>query len=140
MKKQRPYDPAYIKKLTHDSVPASVGLVKEMRREVCARFDSMDARFDSLEARFDGVDARFDSLEARVDGLDTKFTAMIKETEGRLGSQIKAVVVSVHRTHTLMEEQRSENRIVLDGIKNVLERMDRLGADQRDLRKTVSIS
>ena len=113
--------PEYIKKLTHDSVPASVGLVKMVREELCARFDKVDARFV-------GVDARFASMDARFDGMDAKFTGMFNE-----------VLVSVHRTQVLMEEQRSENRIVLDGIKNVLERMDRVEEEQRDLRRTLRV-
>ena len=146
--------PEYIKKLTHDSVPASVGLVKAVRNEmdarfdiVDARFDAVDARFDAVDARFDAVDARFDSVEskmsemdlrlnARIDGLDKSLNARIDGLDAKFTSKFNEVLVSVHRTQVLMEEQRSENRIVLDGIKNVIERMDRVEEDQRELRKS----
>lgn len=52
--------------------------------------------------------------------------ADMRAIESRLSSKIEGVVAAVHGTQVLMEEQRSENRIVLDGLKLVLDRQDRL--------------
>lgn len=160
MKKQKPGIPHYIKKLTHDSVPASVGLVKEMRNELCARFDTMDARFTGVDARFKGIDARFnnvdaqfksidsrfndvdariDRLDAKVDALDMSLNARMDGLDAKFTGMFSEVLVSVHRTQVLMEEQRSENRIVLDGIKNVLERMDRVEVEQREIKNVLRL-
>ncbi|MBI4403492.1 MAG: hypothetical protein HY537_04990 [Deltaproteobacteria bacterium] len=84
--------------LTHDTVPASVGLVKEIRDEL------------------------------RAD---------IRAVEHGLSAKIEQVMVSVHRTQVVMEEQRGENRIVLDGIKTLMERQDRIETDCGELRNTV---
>jgi hypothetical protein len=84
--------------LTHDAVPASVGLVKNVRDEL---------------------------------GAD------IRAVELGLSSKIEQVLVSVHRTQILMEEQRGENRIVLDGISSVFERQDRLESGCDEIRNTL---
>ncbi len=59
--------------------------------------------------------AELRSLEARLDSLDSK-----------MESRFDQMLVVSHRTQVLMEEQRSENRIVLDGLKTVLDRQDRI--------------
>ncbi len=71
----------------HDDLPASVGLVKEVRAEL---------------------------------------KSDIKSLEHKMESKFEQVIAIVHRTQTLMEEQRSENRIVLDGIKALSERHERV--------------
>jgi len=86
--------------LTHDALPASVGLVKQVRAELGAKIDSV---------------------------------------ERKLESQIQQVLVSTHRTQALMEEQRGENRIVLDGVKNVTERQDRMEGDVLEIRDSLRV-
>lgn len=81
-------------------MPASVGLVKEVRGELLAK-----------------TDAGFKKIE----------------------SQMQQMLAQTHRTLALMEEQRSENRIVLDGYKSVMERMDRIKDDQKDLRSALRL-
>ena len=75
------------KSMRHDDVPASVGLVKKVRKE----------------------------LRAEIQGA-----------RHELGAKIEKTIVAVHRVEVLMEEQRGENRIVLDGLKLFLERQDRV--------------
>jgi hypothetical protein len=86
------------KNLTHNDVPASVGLVKEVREELRSE---------------------------------------IRMIRNELGGKIEQVLVSVHQTQVLMEEQRGENRIVLDGLKNVTERQDRMEGDILDIKSTL---
>lgn len=89
--------------LTHDNVPATVGLVKEVREELRSEIRSVDHKVDSLEHKLEAV-------------------------RSELKASIEDLKVSVHRTQVLMEEQRGENKIVLDGIKTLIERQDRLEA------------
>lgn len=98
--------------LTHGNIPASVQLVKEVRDELKAEIGSLRAEIGSVDAKVDAV-------------------------RHELGAQIQQVLVSVHRTQTLMEEQRSENRVVLDGLKNVTERQDRMEGDIVEIRDTL---
>ena len=58
--------------------------------------------------------------------LHVSLGAKIDSFRYELKGEIQQVLVAVHRTQALMEEQRSENRIVLDGLKNVIERQDRI--------------
>ncbi len=100
------------RKLRHRDVPASVGLVKEVRDEL--RADNRACAAD-LRGRIDSAESK---LGSRIDGLGQR---LVKVEVG-----LEQVLVSVHRTQVLMEEQRGENRIVLDGLKNVHDRLDRI--------------
>lgn len=74
-------------------------------------------------------------LISELHSLDNK----IGSVEKRLDSKIDKVLASVHRTQALMEEQRSENKVVLDGLKNVTERQDRVEDEFKDFRQTLQI-
>lgn len=87
-----------LKCVKSDDVPASVGLVKAVRKELLSE---------------------------------------IRGSEHRLTSQIQETLKSVHRTQVLMEEQRSENRIVLDGIQTLAQRQDRTETEMGELRTLV---
>ena len=100
---------ADVSKLTHDTVPASVGLVKEVRDELRTDIQSVRHELRSVEHR-----------------LDSKIEL--------LRSEVKQIGVSAHRTQVLMEEQRSENKIVLDGLKTYIDRQNRVEADVAELR------
>ena len=100
------------KDISHSSIPASVGLVQEVRNE--------------LKAEIKVVDKKVDSLENRIDSLENKMESKFAE-----------VLVVMHRTQVIVEEQRSENRIVLDGLKTVLDRQDRVEVDVESLKSRV---
>ena len=61
-----------------------------------ARFDAIDARFDAIDAKFDTTvansDARFDAIDARFDttvaNSDAKFDAMIANSNARFDASI----------------------------------------------------
>lgn len=135
--------------LRHDDLPATVGLVKEVRAELVARMDSidhklgsfdqrfeaMDQRFQSMDQRFESIDHRFESIDHRFEAIDHKFE-MVRHEAGQVAEK---VLSAIHRTQTLMEEQRGENKIVLDGIKLVMERQDRVEGEVAEFRETLRI-
>jgi hypothetical protein len=92
---------AKLKDITHDSMPASVKLVKEVRDELKADLGALEHRINS---KFSAVDSKVELIQ----------------------SELKEVKSSARATQVLMEEQRSENRIVLDGIKTIIEKQERL--------------
>ena len=152
MKKPKPNSPkTKITDLTHDTVPATVGLVKEVREELRAdikgvdykigslnhRFDSIDHKFDFLSQRVDSLDNKVDSLDRKVDSLDHKIDSVRIELKGDIQnvlSETQQILVTVHRSQVLMEEQRGENKIVLAGIKNLYERQNRIETDIQKLQ------
>jgi outer membrane murein-binding lipoprotein Lpp len=105
--KRKKTSPSTIKRLSHNTMPASVGLVKEVRNELKSDISSLEHKVDSLEKR-----------------MDSKF---------------EQVIAMSHRTLTLMEEQRGENRIVLDGLQTLNERQDRMEIDLAELRAEVRL-
>ena len=59
-----------------------LGEIRSNQQEHSRRFDSMDARLDSMDGRFDSVDARLDSMDGRFDSMDARLDTM----DGRLDS------------------------------------------------------
>jgi hypothetical protein len=47
--------------------------LRDLRRDVDARFDAVDQRFDAVDQRFDGVDQRFDGVDQRFASIDQRF-------------------------------------------------------------------
>lgn len=157
-----------IRKKSHDDLPATVRLVKEVRSELRAetralgskmdgkfkkvdgrfnemesRFKKIDARFNEVDARFNRVDARFADIDARFDKVDARFAevdARFDKVDGRfndMDSNFQLLRADVHRTMVLMEEQRAENRIVLDGLKVVIDRQERIEQEHAHTRRLV---
>ena len=87
------------------------GGVAELREQLSATQVEMSARFDQVPTRAE-MNARFD--EARV------------ETYGRFGEARRHVQV-------LLEDQRSETRLVSEGVAALGERMERRFAELREL-------
>ena len=76
---------------SHDDLPTTVGLVKQVRLELRHDIRAIEKK---LNSRLIAHDSQFESLKTRME---------------------EHIAIS-HRTQVLMEEQRSENRIVMDGI------------------------
>ncbi len=121
--------------LRHDDLPATVGIVKEVRAELISEIRSvhheLDGKIMQLDGKITQLDGKITQLDGRMTQLDGKFLTQ----EGK----IEKVLSVVHRTQTLMEEQRSENRIVLDGLKSVIERQDRAEEEAKEFRHTIQI-
>jgi hypothetical protein len=119
-------------RIKHDELPATVGLVKEVRSELIAEIRSVE----------NGLGGKIEGLAGKVGGLEGKIGELagnMQEMEGRLASRIDQVVGGLHRTQALMEEQRGENKIVLDGIKSVMERQDRAEEEAKEFRRTLQL-
>lgn len=169
------------KRSPHDALPASVGLVKQVRLELKAeikatqhaleaRMSQIDERLSGLdekntglgrgiqgldeklcrlEGKVSGLEGKVSGLEGRINGIDVrlgKIDGRLSKIEGRVSSvesTMQEVLASVHRTQTLMEEQRSENRIVLDGLQVVIQRQDRFEeetkSEMKEFRKTLKL-
>lgn len=117
-------------------LPATVGLVWEVRDELKseirslehrmdARFKHVDARFDKIDARFNEVDARFSKIDARFNEVDARFNE-VDARFSQLDSKIDQVLVVVHGMQAMMEQQYGENRIMLEKLSLINDRQDRL--------------
>lgn len=104
--------------MTHKDVPATVGLVMEVRDELKAE----------IRSEIYGVKKEIHEVKAEIHEVKSEVHGVKAEVHG-LKSQMQEVLKSVHHTQVLMEEQRSENRIVLDGLKNMMDRQDRIESE-----------
>jgi uncharacterized protein YhaN len=129
MKKKSKIDSS---KLRHDELPASVGLVKEIRNELLAEIRSLDHKLGSVDHRVDSLDHKVDSLDHKVDSLEHKVDSL----EHRMMAKFEESLAVAHRTQVLMEEQRNENRIVFDGLKTFIERQNRMETELAEVRQT----
>ena len=93
-------------------VPASVGVVYEVRDELKA------------EVR---------SVERRIEAMDSKFEARAKTQD----SKLEQMMASLHRIQAIVEESRSENRIMLEALTGFVQRMDHLETRQDSVETTV---
>ena len=151
-----------VQRLSHDTVPATVGLVKEVRGELYSeihvvqeKLDSMDSKFEhklntmdkKFEQKLDAMDSKFEhkldtmdkKFEHRFDSLDKKFEQKLDAMNHQIAQNFEASMAVAHRTQVLMEEQRGENKIVLDGIKSVMERQDRVDVELMEIRGAIKI-
>ena len=121
-----------LKRMTHRDVPATVGLVLAVRDELLVETKSIRHGLDELNHKIDSVDVK---LTGKIDSLGYDMSAM----ESRLEGKILALDSRLHGMSILMEEQRSENRVVLDGIKTMIERQDRVEEETREARETLRV-
>ena len=129
-------------------LPATCGMLDEFRAEwreshfrLEARFDGVDAKFNSIDARFDSIDARFAEIDARFAGIDARFTeidakfagidarfaeidARFDRLEAKIDEKFAEILAVVHRTLAIVEEQKSENRIMYEHLQGLTQRVD----------------
>ena len=111
--------------LTHSNIPATVGLVHEVRKELKAEIRGVGRKVDSLESKIDSLEGKIGSFEKRMISF-----------EARMESKHSETMSVAHGTKILIEEQRAENRIVLDGLQTFMERHDRIEAHLGNLKNS----
>lgn len=117
----------------HRDMPATVGLVYEVRDELKADIRALDAK---MESRFAQVDSRFAQIDSRFDQIDSRFS----KQDARMSSmdeKIEKILASVHRTQAIVEEQRSENKVMLEALHGFVQRMDRMEKRQDEVDLTL---
>lgn len=107
MKKKPPMDlePFQIPSADSDDQPASRKLLKLVGAELRAEIRALDAKF---EARFLAIDAKSESRFASIEAT------------------LKEMRVEIARQSVLLEEQNSNNRIVLEGLQALWQRQERI--------------
>jgi hypothetical protein len=109
--------------------PATQGMLLEFRGEMNhqlsglrnhteSRFDKIESCFDLIDSRFDKIDSRFNKMESRFDKIDSRFNT--------LEAKLDAMHALMHAANLRAEEQRSENRVVMDGLTSLFQRQDRV--------------
>ncbi len=96
----------------HTDLPATVGLVNEVR--------------DELKMEIKG---EVGSLRGEMNTFKAEMYAFRAETRAnfsKVDSKLDLLMAAVHRTQALMEEQRSENRIVLDSYKLLWQKQEQI--------------
>lgn len=89
----------------------------ELLRMILTRLDSIEARLDSMETRLDSMETRLDSMDARLTSVETRLTTLEEKVERRL-----------METRPIWES-------VLEQLKEVNGRIDRLEIDYKDTRQ-----
>lgn len=93
---------------------------------ILARFDSVDARFNSVDMRFDYIDARFNSVDARFDAIDARFNSV--------ESRLQTLDARLTTLEDKVERRPQETRPVWE---QVLSRLDGLDARMNSLEGEV---
>jgi hypothetical protein len=106
---------------SNSALPASRKLLQLTRAEL--RADTRALRSD-MRAGFSQVDARFSQVDARFSSIDAKLEQVISE---------------VARIGALVEEQNSNNRVVLEGLTGLWHRQERVEGRVDDVEKFVRL-
>lgn len=93
--------------------------------ELKGEFRVVSDRLDQVAAEVAGHSIRVDSLEVKVDRLEVK----VDRLEAKLDAGFKELGERIDRANIIFEEQTSQNRVVLDGLKAVWQRQE--GGEKR---------
>jgi len=74
-----------------------------------------------------------DELKADIRSLEHKMESRSKETDAKL----EKMMAAIHRTQSLMEDQRGDNKAVMDGIKNVIDHLKSTDARVDEMERTI---
>jgi chromosome segregation ATPase len=99
-------------------------LPNDLLRQILARLNSMDARFGRMEQRLDRVEMRLDSMEQHLDRVETRLDSM----DARLTTLEEKVDRRLQETRPIWEG-------VLEQLKEINARLDRVEKDINDLRR-----
>jgi len=92
--------------------------IRALDQKMEAGFAKIESRFESIDSRFASIDSRFASIDSQFVSIDSRFDSMesnLESLEFKLGSQISEVHALLTRMSMMMEEQKANNRIVLEG-------------------------
>lgn len=147
---------------TRRDVPATVGLVVEVREELVAKIEGVRSELkgeiqsvrDELKGEIQSVR---NELKGEIQSVRTELKGEIQSVRTELKGEIQSfrtelkgemnglrtdlsvgiqqVLAATHRSQAIAEEQRAENRIILEGLHNVNERMDRLEYENVEIRR-----
>ena len=124
-------------------IDARFGKVDVEFKRIDARFEDVDAGFKRIDARFGKVDAEFKRIDARFGDVDAGFKridAQFGSVNARFNSldgDIADIKSMFHQSMLKFEEQRSENRVVLEALHGLAQRQDRVESEVVEVRDLV---
>jgi hypothetical protein len=99
-------------------LPATRGMLREVRDELKADFRGLENRMDALDHRMKSLDYRMESLDHGLVSIGRTFGSFREEINSKLSHMI-----------VLQEEQRADNRMVFEALASLRQRQDRLEAE-----------
>ena len=133
--------------LVRTELKADIGeLRSEMKSglsQIDARFSQVDAKFNDMESKFSQIDSRFSQIDSRFNQIDSRFNQVdsrFKQVDSRfdqMDSKFERVLSEVARVGVLVEEQNSNNRVVLEGLTGLWQRQERVECRVDDVEKLV---
>ena len=93
------------------------------RRMLSLVRDELKSEIRALDRK---ADARFVRIESRLTETRDEMKTAFAQMESRLGEMKDEMKTELIRTQILLEEQHSNNRIVLEGLQALWQRQDRI--------------
>ena len=106
----------------------------ELKSDITSVREEMKSGFASLRSEISTVDSKITTVDSKVVALDAKLDAVISEISG-FKSEVSTLTAAVHRTLSMVEEQSTQNKYVLDGHQSLHDRQDRF---EKEIREDVS--
>lgn len=67
-----------------------------------------------------------DELSAKLSEVDRRLGAQISQLDAKTDGQATRIAIEIHQIKLLIEEQNARNIFVLDGLRSLFDRQDRL--------------
>jgi archaellum component FlaC len=103
---------AYLDERFRESAQA----LARFRDETNQRFDTIDQRFGTIDQRFDTIDQRFGTIDQRFGTIDQRFDT--------IDQRIDQVEEGVRHTQVLVEDVRSDVRLLAEGVSSFDGKLD----------------
>ncbi len=120
-KKMTPFVPA------KKNLPATQEMLRRVRNELKAEmkagFKNVESKFDQMESRFNQIDSKFSQNDSRFSQIESRFS-QIDARFNQTDAKMELVLSEVARIGVLVEEQNSNNRIVLEGLSGLWQRQE----------------
>jgi len=86
---------------------------------------TLDPKFDQMDSRFDQIEVRFEKVDQQFDRIDSRFGEFREEV--------------IHQFHIISEDVISKVQLVVEGVANLNEKLDRHADENRkDHMETVA--
>jgi archaellum component FlaC len=105
--------------------------ITDLDLKVGGKINELDSKIGLLDSK---IGRRMDMIDSRME----RFETTIGSVEKRLDGKMEKVLADVHRGLVLAEEQRGENKIVLDAIKTMMDRQDKAETEMGEFKRTLS--
>ncbi|MEW6055284.1 MAG: hypothetical protein AB1540_01610 [Bdellovibrionota bacterium] len=118
-------------------LPATHGMLLEVRDELKASIHGVKKDLEGVKKDLEGVKSDLQGVKNDLKGVKNELGVVKKGLEAKIEAGFFEMKSLFHQALLRFEEQRSENKIVLEALQGLAQRQDRLESEFIEVRDTV---